>query len=289
MKLDYKILWIEDDYSWRISITSAIKKHIKDKGFNPIIETPSKDELSNISNEAFKDFDLLLVDHDLKSMSKDNGDILIQKIRNHKIFTNIVFYSSNIERLDEEAKDKKLSGVYIFERRQLDLDKIEDLYELIDFFLERDMDTNSLRGIAMSEVAEFDAKIWDIIKFNEDNIKTILAEAVKQCRFKKYDELKSKTEEKIWELVDNKGTAILDSFHMHKFLCDEILKKEGYVCSLEAETCINHYHTDILKKRNELAHSREAMTKDEQINFRKKLIEFREIFKKLKDELCKEQ
>ena len=85
MKLDYKILWIEDDDSWRISITSAIKKHIKDKGFNPIIETPSKDELSNISNESFKDFDLLLVDHDLKSMSKDNGDILIQKIRNQKL------------------------------------------------------------------------------------------------------------------------------------------------------------------------------------------------------------
>lgn len=283
MRLDYKILWIEDDSAWRSSITPSIKRHIMDKGFNPNIEAPDKLTL-DINETSYKDFDLMLIDYNLKSIFKDNGDALIQKIRKHKIFTNIVFYSSDIEKLTREIKDKKLNGVYIFERRQLDLDKIDDLYELIDFFLEKEMDTNSLRGIAMSEVSDFDAKIWNIIKAHETDIKLELASAVKQSKLQKYKEYKDRDENKIWSDVEKKGTAILDSYHMHKFLCDKILDK--LTTCPDIEKCKHHYHLDILKKRNELAHCRTIMSTEEQINFRKDLIKFRGIFNKLEELSC---
>lgn len=287
MRLDYKILWIEDDESWRNSVAPTIKRHIIDKGFNPIIETFSKFQLSEVNNNTFKDFDLLLIDYNLKPMSKDNGDSLIEKIREYKIFTNIVFYSSDIERLNKEIKERKLNGVYIFERRQLDLDNIDDLYDLIDFFMERDMDIPSLRGIAMSEVAEFDNIVWNIIKAEgKENCKDKLAEVAKAFRLEKYDKLKKKDAEKIWEQVDKKGTAIIDSCHMHKFLCEEILKNKKLRYVDEAYECSESYHPKILQKRNLLAHGRDCMGIDEQIEFRKDLIKFREIFNKLKQELC---
>lgn len=288
MRLDYKILWIEDDENWQNSITPAIKRHVESKGFNPIIITPNKFSTTDITNNPFKDFDLFLIDYNLKSRFKNNGDYLIEKIREYKIFTNIVFYSSNPEKLNQEIKDHKLNGVYIFERRQLDLDNIDDLYDLIDFFMERDMDTSSLRGIAMSEVAEFDEIVWNIIKSEGmENCKDKLAEVTKAFRLEKYNELKNKDAEKIWEQVDKKGTAVIDSCHMHKFLCEEILKNKKLRCVDEANECSNSYHLKVLKKRNLLAHGRDCMEIDEQIEFRKDLIKFREIFKKLKDELCK--
>lgn len=287
MRLDYKILWIEDDEGWRNSIKLAIENHIRSKGFNPIIEIPDRVTSSDIDKEAFKNFDLLLIDYMLKPMSKNDGDYLIEKIREHKIFTNIVFYSSDLSKLSQEIKEQKLNGVYIFERRQLDLDSIDDLYDLIDFFMERDMDTSSLRGIAMSEVAEFDKIVWNIIKAKgKESCKDKLAEVAKAFRLEKYNELKKKDAEKIWEQVDRKGTAIIDSCHMHKFLCEEILKDKKLRYVEEAHECSEAYHPKILKKRNLLAHERDCMGIDEQIEFRKDLIKFREIFNKLKQELC---
>jgi len=56
----------------------------------------------------------------------------------------------------------------------------------------------------------------------------------------------------------------------------------------EAKECSEGY-PDVLHKRNLLAHGRESMGISEQIEFRKDLIKFREIFKKLKEELCKQQ
>ena len=92
MKLDYKILWIEDDESFKISIKKDIEHHILDKGFNPIIETPNKLSSENIKTENFKDYDLMLIDFTLKSLADQSGDIIIEKIRRKSIFTNIVFY-----------------------------------------------------------------------------------------------------------------------------------------------------------------------------------------------------
>lgn len=285
MQLDYKILWVEDNEGWKASIAPEIKRHIEDKGFNPIIETPSKEMLSRFDNGLYKDIDLMLIDYNLKYMSTDNGDALIQKIRRHRIYTNIVFYSSDMERLDREIKEKKLSGVYIFDRRQLDLDGIEDLFELIDFFLEKEMDNNSLRGIAMSEVAEFDSKIWNIIRTQESDLKSDIADVVKNFRLKKYNEFKDQDADRIWESIDKKGTIVLDSFHLHKFLCDKILSILERTSDIE--DCINNYHSDVLKKRNDLAHSKKIMDYSEQIYFRKDLIKFRKIFAKLESELCK--
>ena len=285
MQLDYKILWVEDNEGWKASIAPEIKRHIEDKGFNPIIETPSKEKLSRFDNGLYKDIDLMLIDYNLKYMSTDNGDALIQKIRHHRIYTNIVFYSSDMERLDREIKEKKLSGVYIFDRRQLDLDGIEDLFELIDFFLEKEMDNNSLRGIAMSEVAEFDSKIWNIIKTQESDLKSDVADVVKNFRLKKYNEFKDQDADRIWESIDKKGTIVLDSFHLHKFLCDKILSILERTSDIE--DCMNNYHSDVLTKRNDLAHSKKIMDYSEQIYFRKDLIKFRKIFAKLESELCK--
>ena len=127
MRLDYKILWIEDDEGWRNSIKLAIENHIRSKGFNPIIEIPDRVTSSDIDKEAFKDFDLLLIDYMLKPMSKNDGDYLIEKIREHKIFTNIVFYSSDLSKLSQE-KLENLNNSVAREETELEIIKFTQMF-----------------------------------------------------------------------------------------------------------------------------------------------------------------
>lgn len=294
MRLDYKILWIEDDISWKKSIQNDIEKHIHDQGYNPIIVAPELIDRTYIEHQDFKDFDIMLIDYALKSLSQENGDELIKKIRNKKIFTNIVFYSSDPERIKSETSDKKLDGVYIFDRTQLEKDGIEDFFDLIDFFMKKDMDLSSLRGIAMSELADFDKIIWNILK--TEKCKKAVCEKIKKQKKNNYEEIKDLSEDMLWEMVNEKGTAILDSSTRKDILHSKILKTK-YSCDTKCskrEDCyleiLNKYSLEVLDIRNKLAHlSNDADLPENRITFMKNLIKFREIFKKMEICLCNKQ
>lgn len=291
MKLDYKILWIEDDENFKISIKKDIERHILNKGFNPIIETPNKLSSENIKTENFKDYDLMLIDFTLKSLADQSGDIIIEKIRSKSIFTNIVFYSSDTERLKKEIHEKRLSGVYLYDRTDFEKDNIDTFFELVDFFLEKDMDINTLRGIAMAEVAQFDKIIWNIIE--KENCKEEVADKIKKQKQDSFNKIKDLSNDDLWLKAKNEGTKIFDSSCRKDVLHSKILK-DRYHCNDfcdKSKNCyidiMNKYTADVLKYRNELAHNIiPQITKEQSLELRKNLINFRNIFKEMEECLC---
>ena len=97
MKLDYKILWLDDKMDVIIDgqYDSEIKKHLFEQGFNPIVITV-KDE-----KEFFKNlddsFDLILTDYHLNDTANNtrDGDLIIKEVREkNSIFTVIMSYSA---------------------------------------------------------------------------------------------------------------------------------------------------------------------------------------------------
>ena len=283
MKLDYKIFWIEDDEMWMKSIKNKIESFIERKGYVPIIKnTPNADP--SILYENARDSDLILVDYVLKGFS-NNGDIFIEEFRNNKIYTNIVFYSSNYDEIKTKITENELKGTYFFDRNDFGPSLIEtSLFELIDFFLNRDADINSLRGIAMAEVASFDKKIGNIIfceKHKSKIIKKVREKTNKRCQ-----DLSKKSEDKIWEKLQTKdSTILLDSKTRADFLSEEILKDFCRSCDKNKKpTCynvfINDYSKEIIEQRNKLAHQIENAEIDE-LAFRKSLIKFRELLKEI--------
>lgn len=304
MKLDFSIIWIDDNDDFISAPKKFIKRHIRELGFNPIIRY--KDEVDINDIEQFRNYDILLIDYQLTKGGyfTDSGDTLIKHIRDNNIYTNIVFYSNSKAKMEQSIIDNQLFGVYSFSRGDLSPDKLgahKGFFDLIDFFMERDLDMNSMRGIAMSEVAEFDREIFNLIlRFSEvypdeDIIEKVLkrTRAISKCRAHKIDAM---SDNELSDLIHGeKSTIYFDSSNRADFFHSKVLKKQSgaYGGLLD---CYNKmktgYKNDITVVRNKLAHylvnnADEQLSKDEMKKFRKDLIEHKDNFAAIKEIITK--
>jgi DNA integrity scanning protein DisA with diadenylate cyclase activity len=89
MKLDYKILWLDDKIDIIIDekYVQEIDNYISEQGFNPIIVPVQneKDFFKNLDDS----FDLILTDYHLNEERNQtrNGDTIIKEVRNKYYMT----------------------------------------------------------------------------------------------------------------------------------------------------------------------------------------------------------
>ncbi|WP_020603694.1 response regulator [Spirosoma spitsbergense] len=126
MRLDYNILWIEDDHEWLDTTKKLFEESVDDLGFrlNPTSfkDGDKIDEL--VIQNGFADFDLILVDFNLQN--SQTGNTIIEKLRESEIYTDVLFYSQDIDNVRSSVKDLGLEGVYTSGR-----DGIEDKFEKV--------------------------------------------------------------------------------------------------------------------------------------------------------------
>lgn len=260
MRLVYSILWIEDSLEFVESILDDIKDHISDCGFVPNVEVLNSINDKNITALNDKRYDLMLIDYQLASVGGgviDNGKTVIQKIRDMA----------------------GLDGVFIRNRAILTRRKISELYGIIDFLMERGIDINVMRGIVMSEVAEIDMLIFDLIECLIRNKRKDLCCYVKEKAAEKYHAIESISEAKLWEKIASKGTRYLTSMDRCNFLFKRVLSGDKY-------DEIHKEIVELLQKRNKLAHTREeSVEKVDCRGLRKSIIEIKGKIEKLKAEL----
>lgn len=280
MQLDYNVLWIDDNNLWRQTAVRKIKKCVTDCGFFPIISEYSNG--NNIFQEKFNlsSFDLIFMDYDIKDPNNANIDTgleLIKQIRNSKIYSNIIFYSSITNDLPEKVKEQGIQNTYIFEREDFRDENIDTITEVIEYILNRANSINIMRGIMMAELAEFDNQILNIISNAEIKNKwnrifdLITHSKQRHCKdlIKNSSDLADKREElkancnmirlkndienikrSIYD--ENKSTAIFPSSLRADFL-NSIIKETNIKLSPENDFVTN-FVPEIIKKRNKLGH-----------------------------------
>lgn len=155
MKLNYYVLWVEDDDSWFKTASELFSETIIDYGFNPIIDRKKNfDEVkNNIIETGLKKTDILLIDFKLRN-SKD-GDSIIDYVRNNNIFTDIIFYSSDKQSIVDSIREHLFEGVYHSDRKELE-DKFEKVFKTT---IKKIEEINSMRGLIVGETSELDALI----------------------------------------------------------------------------------------------------------------------------------
>ena len=254
MNLAYRILWFEDEMDWAQSLVLDIKTFIEELGF--IFSEPRFERNNiNIDNIKYEDFDLILMDYNLSGAEK--GDILINKIREHNFFSEIIFYSAaDTPTLRKAVLDNELDGVYCAGRqRDSFLPKVQ---EVIKATVKKVLDINTLRGIVMAETSDIDEKMLEIIsiyveKLEEDERSVFLNE--------RRGSLIRSTKGKIKKIESTDINTfyynyLFDSSHKWRAVM-EIVKK-----LYPEKVAITHlYDSEIIKMRNPLAHVKE--TKDE--------------------------
>ncbi len=275
MKLKYKILWIEDE---KISIkikAKNIQKYLEEEyGFECLAE-----DILVLDYEEFKEkyiendeikldsdiekFDLMLVDFNLGE-EEHTGDKLIQIIRGSNIYSEILFYSSDLDSLLENLNSNFIDGVFTSVRDELE-DKIK---KLIKVTIKKVQDVNNLRGLIMAEVAELDRIKKRIIKNYNSHA---------DANFKKY--IKEKVFSQIREELENLNCLIkvedtecsyedINLVEIQKNFFYDTNKKSRTVFKIKKQKCNEiafiheNYKKDIIDKRNIFAHEEEDIRDD---------------------------
>lgn len=249
MRIEYRILWIDDSKEWVESILEYIEAYLDNLGF-----TLRCDVIPKYEERDLFQYDIVAVDYNLPEEEKGSNAIKI--IRNEKgIFTEILFYSFSGEGiLRKEITKNYIDGVYCASRENC----LERLKLLIDTTIRKTQEINNLRGLVMAETSELDNFVRDIllkkVKWTEADIADRHAALRKRCDEKK-EALKVQP-----PLLKDIVPFVHE--HFHSSFCFESLKK---FVPKEVWDDIKMYPKEIIEKRNFLAHGTELSSSSEKI------------------------
>lgn len=254
MKLDYKVLWIEDDDEWIDASKDFLRDIIEDLGFRYLVEFRNGPDCSK---EDFDDpsYDLILMDYELHLGI--NGIKLLDMIKELRVYTDILFYSGKEDQMRDAVRKKgNIDGIYMCNRK----DVIDRAEELIEFALKKVLDTNNVRGIVMAEVSRLDSHMKDIIiKAHEDFFDEELKLQNKEKICGRLNGFLDQKVEEIKELSSDEGDSITEIISNFMFDSNKKARSLGWVVEkLKLNRGLsfisNEYTTEVLKKRNKLAH-----------------------------------
>ena len=278
MKLEYNILWIEDDKNWIRVPKKKIERAITDFGFIPNIRIVNDCNLDDIN---LYECDMIFVDYNLDTCTpRQYGNIILESLQSKNIYTDAIFYSSsNIDDLYYKVKDSNLLNISVLPRDVFNPENINQVINIIKYFLKKDLDLNTMRGIMLSEVAKFDNRIWNIIEKIKNQSEII--EYIKQKKNEQKDVFDKYTESQLWKILTDIETSTI---HFSSGMRGTYLKKSLDVLSKKDDKynslyeIAKTYYDEIIIIRNSLAH-REMVTSDDEENFiqiRKNIIKHKE-------------
>ncbi len=318
MKLKYKILFIEDTPKSINREVEKIREYLEnDYGFEclgediKIVDYEDFEEIyldkiaeNTTVKEAIKEFDLLMVDFDLGE-DGHTGDNLIKLIRDSKVYSEILFYSSNYKQLRDKLENTFIDGVFTSNRDELE-DKIK---KLINVTIKKTQDVNNLRGLIMAEVSELDIIKEEIIKLASQKIDEKKLEKYTLDKIKSSGDSNKKTAQKHLDDISNitfdslfEKIGFVDS-NKKAMTIGEILSKLDITEPVTKQTFTQPYIDNILSKRNKFAHIKECdgidgdgnpckmigdipFTQEKCIEIRKEIKIYKKILEDIKNSIC---
>ncbi|MCI5137539.1 MAG: hypothetical protein D3922_03790 [Candidatus Electrothrix sp. AR1] len=156
MKINYKVLWIEDHFDSVQPAIDGIGDRLAKYGFKfevDKINSLSHDELDDLSDKLaqYNPYDMIIFDYDLGEEQKKGNEIAGNLRRS--IFTDMIFYSGNAPgKLRQALFDSKVEGVFTVSRPDL----VDEAWPIIEDQIKRICDINNMRGVILDEMSKVD-------------------------------------------------------------------------------------------------------------------------------------
>jgi len=272
MKIDYNLLWFEDSDAYVDSLKPRIGAYLEEFGFVPNITVrPNGKEVKELIDD--NDFDLILMDYHLNvgKYGDENGNILIKRIRDHALYTEIVFYSGHSG--FEDAIEKRLEGVFFSDKGGL----FEKTKKIINLTIKKNQDINNLRGLFIAEAIDL-AKLLDeiitihlkIINEKTDFFKDRILDEEFFTDYQKTRLINKMLDEEI---------VFLNEKIQETTLKDEIRKlQDNKIKIKDSKKVFGKIIEEVIQIRNHLAHSKPSVDKKNtlicRIAGKKELVEF---------------
>jgi len=267
MKLEYKILWLDDNINAFIQDRhlKKVEKFIEEEGFKSLID-PVKTNEEFFKKLSTNNYDLILTDYHMRGM---NGDKVIEEIRKRNIFTEILFYTAqkdlkNINKLDRIS--------FLQTNRNHHQQVVKKIISLINLTIEKFHDIVIMRGMIINETTDLDNQKLGLIQRYIDKNKP---ETIIDLKLDLLDEIDKQFSSKLkkvngeWKDKDNGfKNLIKDNF---VFSSSYKIKTLGWILNNISENDFsNEYEEEIIKIRNLFAHVTLQEEKDEDGNLIKK-------------------
>jgi CheY-like chemotaxis protein len=298
MKLDFNVLWFDDQKTYVSAAEEELQEYLSEKGFQLQVNWQTGDVNFNdlVEKEAFNNYDLILVDYQMGEKSR-HGDELAGIIR-ESFYTDIIFYSGeDKQKLKELIAQKPVDGVYCANRKNL----ADAIVKVVETTIRIFQHPNALRGMVMAETADFDDIITNCLltyasKLPPEEITNYLT-AIHQW----VDEKSQENIKQFGKKIDQNPTEFLSHrafqathrlIHLIKSI-ESIDSIKPFIDELKA------YQAEVIGPRNELAHvkleekngsltlvgSEFEFTHESLIALRKTLLKHGKNFEKIKAQL----
>ena len=251
MRLNFSVLWFDDNEDWIDSLdTEELESEILSWGFTSDIDMVSTPEEFN-SQSPFKTYDLIVIDRILEGYQE--GQEFITNLRNHGIFTEIIFYTAgNVSDLWEAIQRSKLEGVFVSHRNDI-LSKIAKVGHQS---IRKVLDLENMRGIVMAEVGELDHLLDEILNLGINNLPGEQQGHIFQRFYKKALENQVDCNERLEKFIEKPAVESMLLF------CDSSKRWQNFNrlrkkhAKLNGNNNIGDYENEVLQPRNFLAHGR---------------------------------
>ena len=261
MRLDFNVLWVEDQREGVEAQLDRIKLLVKREGFRlQVIFAPSVNEAKSfLSQDIYGDhIDMILMDYDLGAGIQ--GDDGLEEVRSKFPYKDIIFYSSKAQDLRKMVADKQVQGVYCSTREDLP-DTVVGAFETL---VKKVLDIDHSRGIVMGATSDIDHFVNDSLvaifeRSDQERQSMTLRVVTKRMKKKREDFNKKATEIEslthLSELIDKHD--LYTSNDRLRLLTNALEIDRIHSDKIKA---IKKYLSETVPKRNLLAHLRVTST-----------------------------
>lgn len=259
MRLDFRILWIDDQPKHVASFAEGIKRKLKDLGFHlDLIAAESIEKVESYIGEHVHDdgIDLVLVDFDLGTGK--GGEVALAAVRERFPYKDLIFYSAtDTEKLRSIAFNSKIDGIHFSTRLSL----VDDTSKVIGNLLRKTLDLDHMRGVVMSATSDIDYMVEKSLfavydRLEDDKKPELIKKMVCALRTKleRYQKEIDKAEQK------NSFESIVKLKHLFTaFDRLSVLLEELEIWAVDSSSEYldqgKVYQNDVIPRRNKLAHA----------------------------------
>lgn len=252
MKLDYKIIWVEDKIEDKpfIGLRKQIKEHLENEFFEVSIEVAEDFDEFKQKYEANDMFDLIITDLNLND---SHGNQVIDFVRDEKhIFTEIFFYSANSELTDAKLINNNRITFHQMDGANAYRELGKSIIDLINLTISKFQHIITMRGMIMHETSSLDTLTYDMVsryvKDNDDEVRVALFDnLISHFNEKLKFSEKNKKNNNINKIL--KDPLLLSSAQRANVL-SEIIIKQGF-----ENNFIDDFKKEVINIRNQFAHA----------------------------------
>jgi CheY-like chemotaxis protein len=259
MKLDYKIIWVEDKIESKPfqALIQNVTKFLEEQFFKVTIETA--EDLGDFIQkyDSHRNFDLVVTDLNL---NESHGNEVVDYLRDKKHNqTEVFFYSANPDLKTSPLVNSNRITFYQLDGQDYHSELQQNILDLISLTISKFQNIITMRGMIMHETCSLDTKMINIVKqYLEDpankerseHIFTSILGNITQHAEEKYNKALAGKMKKI--LADN---VLFSSSHKIGAL-GEILDVLG------VQNFSEEYSSEVISYRNQFAHA-ELFTTEE--------------------------